>query len=297
MHFSPTFNSPWIAIFSLGNYIIAFICLYAAYKKNLFFFSSLLTTVIFGFLVEYNAMNRIPVPYHYDQYFILLGGTVPLGICFGWAATFYAVIVTTELLNIPKMMRPFVSSFLAVTIDIVFDPIAVKMNLWTWTEKTNWFDIPWSNYVGWFFIVASLTSMFLVAEILHNKYKKRFTAILFPLLAIIPAFIICALAVNGYVKLVSLSPSKEPLYIALLVTIAIIVFIKILPYMKHDNDINILAISLPLYTFFSGTIAFYVIPVYKSYEVLALITPAFTTISILLFLLPYKDIVFKKREN
>lgn len=295
MEFSPTFTSPLVAILSISNYIISIVCLYAAFKKNLFFFASILAAVIFGFLVEYTAMSRVPQPYHYDQYFILIAGKVPLGICVGWAATFYAVITTVKLLNLPKFMQPFISAVLAVSIDIVLDPIAVQMNMWTWTEKTNWFGIPWSNYIGWFIIVFSLTSMFALADNIYKKWENKFSSILLPLLSILPAFLIYGGVINGYVALITKSPSLEPLYVSILVIIAIILFILIVPHMSHNSKVDKLALMLPLFSFGYGLISFFTVPMYSYNELLAVITPVFTVIGISLFLLPYKDRIIKRK--
>lgn len=44
-----------------------------------------------------------------------------------------------------------------VIFDLVIDPGAAHLGLWTWISSGNWFNIPFSNFIGWF-IMGSIGS-------------------------------------------------------------------------------------------------------------------------------------------
>lgn len=56
----------------------------------------------------------------------------------------------------------FLTGIFLVVIDLALDPIMVSWNAWVWITQTytNWFGIPFTNYVGWFFVTISIVGTY-----------------------------------------------------------------------------------------------------------------------------------------
>ena len=69
---------------------------------------------------------------------------------------------------------PMLASFLMVSWDLSFDPIASTIrHLWIWQEGGNYFGVPFSNFMGWFltvFIFFQLFALYLRGR--QNAYAQ-----------------------------------------------------------------------------------------------------------------------------
>ena len=70
-------------------------------------------------------------------------------------------------------MLIFGSALLAVIFDWVMEPVAVKLGFWTWAGNGQ---IPWLNYLSWFFIC---TLLLFIVRILKIKPDNIFAVNLF----------------------------------------------------------------------------------------------------------------------
>lgn len=50
-------------------------------------------------------------------------------------------------------------------IDLMMDPLQVRMGTWTWTSGGSYYDVPLGNFLGWYVTVCLTTGLFRVWEI------------------------------------------------------------------------------------------------------------------------------------
>ena len=95
--------------------------------------------------------------YHYEKGFGVQIFGVPLTIGFAWVM----VIFTSMGLVRKWLVRPFsiakmagyalITSMLAVTMDLIIDPVAfVAKQYWVWEQTGPYYGIPNQNFIGWF---------------------------------------------------------------------------------------------------------------------------------------------------
>lgn len=85
---------------------------------------------------------------------------VPLVMAFAWMVLVAYVQQARLRLNIRAWVGAFVAAAWMTTIDLVIDPLAAnQLGYWRWVERSDYYGIPWSNFVGWF--VCSLSIFFL----------------------------------------------------------------------------------------------------------------------------------------
>ncbi|MCD5322474.1 MULTISPECIES: carotenoid biosynthesis protein [Pontibacillus] len=95
--------------------------------------------------------------YHYEQDFGPMISGVPITIGFAW------LMVIAGSHEIARVIAPQGKSFfllflltgslLAVSIDLILDPVAYHVKeYWIWDEPGMYYSIPFSNFMGWFFL-------------------------------------------------------------------------------------------------------------------------------------------------
>jgi len=139
------------------NYLLTVGVLVHAWRRQRDLFWVIPAAIVFGFVIEYSQVSKATPPYHYTEALVPLPGMVPLGVVLSWGTIIYAVLSTLRLLKLSRLSRPIVAGLLATAIDFVSDPAFVSLDFWIWAEPGAWFGIPWTNYVGWFVIVAAYT--------------------------------------------------------------------------------------------------------------------------------------------
>lgn len=93
--------------------------------------------------------------YHYTDVLGLSLFGVPVAMSMAWAG----VMITCLLLSDPASLwrRAWQTGFACVLLDLVLDPVAVRLGLWTWQHPGGWFGIPYTNFLGWFGIAFVLS--------------------------------------------------------------------------------------------------------------------------------------------
>ncbi|MED4533160.1 carotenoid biosynthesis protein [Metabacillus fastidiosus] len=122
----------------------------------------LINFIIFSlsFLIEFigSSYNIIFGKYYYTNQFAPTLFNVPLAIGFAWLL----VMGTSHVLAMkifPKggILYAVTGSFIAVTIDLIIDPVAYKLKeYWIWEEPGFYYNIPLSNFIGWFLVALLL---------------------------------------------------------------------------------------------------------------------------------------------
>lgn len=87
---------------------------------------------------------------------------VPFIIGFNWVLVILGAITLAEQIDKNIFLRALLTGTLAVLFDLVLEPVAVKLDYWTWSSGL----IPLSNYYSWFAI-----SFF--ASLLYDLLKIR----------------------------------------------------------------------------------------------------------------------------
>ncbi|MCD6484520.1 MAG: carotenoid biosynthesis protein [Candidatus Odinarchaeota archaeon] len=104
--------------------------------------------------------------------------TIFVGI--GWIANTYpAYHFSVYLLNLYEEFEKFnkktaliisiTSGLFGVIYDLFIDPVAVMLNVWEWPRSGPWFGVPIANFIGWFFIIFSITAGYLLVYLFTVK--------------------------------------------------------------------------------------------------------------------------------
>lgn len=125
------------------------------WKKN----HAVLFTVIAaaGFLVEVAGVYSGLVFGDY-QYGRVLGIKIldtPLIIGINWLMLIYFVYHLTGISGISRWLQIIIGALLMVTYDVILEPVAIKINMWSWSGG----DIPFQNYAAWFIISIVFLSL------------------------------------------------------------------------------------------------------------------------------------------
>ena len=136
--------------------------------------------VIITFLIEGAGVHYgiLFGDYYYNPDFGLILFEVPFTIGAAWLM----VISTTHVIarafsfRVPnKMLEWFVytivGSVAAVIMDIVLDPVAFQVKeYWVWTAGGFYYDIPLSNFVGWFVLAFILHTVVFLTLLLTKRW-------------------------------------------------------------------------------------------------------------------------------
>lgn len=122
--------------------------------------STCLWGMVFGTVVELMIVSRAGSSYEYGKFLFMIGPAgkqVPLWVGVGWGTIVYAATWTAQRLQQPWWLRPVSAGILAVNLDLSLDPIAECFGFWHWKSppSTNYYGVPFDNFLGWFAIVAS----------------------------------------------------------------------------------------------------------------------------------------------
>lgn len=113
---------------------------------------ALVSIGILGYLVEVVGVQTGMIFGEY-QYGEALGyklGGVPLIIGLNWVMLCYFSVFTFSRWIKPWWLISSVAAMSLVGLDLIIEPVAIKLDFWTWGSK----DIPIQNFIAWFLIAA-----------------------------------------------------------------------------------------------------------------------------------------------
>lgn len=90
---------------------------------------------------------------------------VPLAIGLNWAVLIYGTGLLSDKLPVHKVLRAIVGALLMVGLDLLIEPVAIKLDFWSWASE----GIPLQNYVAWFLISFVLHSLYQVLPFSKNN--------------------------------------------------------------------------------------------------------------------------------
>jgi hypothetical protein len=146
-----------------GCFLFAVFLARHAYLQGTRWLSTLLTGVFVGGLTEWLILlnqDLTKTHYVYSHLFLHIGHSdrvLPIWIAVGWGCILYAATWAAQRLDTSVWLRPFVAGLLAVNIDLSLDPVANITHFWVWTscEPSDYYGVPFDNFLGWFTIVAT----------------------------------------------------------------------------------------------------------------------------------------------
>ncbi len=143
-HGFKTFGKWKTLLFFLGSFF------YTGFEENIMIISG----KVFG-----EDAGLIPQTYAFNyQNYILWILAVPVVVYVAWFVVAYSAIhIASYFFKGSLIKTAAFGGFLAMEMDLMIDPIAVRLNWWGWFPaqgETIWiFGIPFSNFLGWFMLI------------------------------------------------------------------------------------------------------------------------------------------------
>ena len=133
----------------------------------------LLVLAAYGFALEAVAI-RVFSSHSYGTAWVAAPLGVPLAVAVVWAAVIASAMALAARLRGPSAWaRAGTAALVAMTLDLLMEPVAVRIGLWRWTPAGPWMGVPIGNFVGWAVIVAGYA---LGAERFGEGHAVRETA-------------------------------------------------------------------------------------------------------------------------
>ena len=95
---------------------------------------------------------------------------VPFLIGINWALIILGATIIAASISKNKILLPLITGLLAVTFDLVLEPVAIGLNYWSWAGG----DVPIQNYVAWFVIGTLSAIMFLLMKVKINDEVPKY---------------------------------------------------------------------------------------------------------------------------
>jgi hypothetical protein len=180
---------PIYLLLELGAASFFALAAWLALRRGRLPFLELISAAMFGLLLE-EADQLITESYHYADAWILQLDRAPLVIGLTWALIIAGAMRITDALGVRRRWAPFVDSVLAISLDLAFDAIAIRMGLWTWRgvgPTDGWFGVPAGNFYAWLFVTWAFSSL---TRWLRDAARDRPALEWAQLLVPLPAFVI-----------------------------------------------------------------------------------------------------------
>lgn len=178
----------------------------AALHRGRMPFLELVSAAIFGILLE-EGDQLVFETYHYSVDWILTIDRAPIVIGLTWALIIAGAMRLTDALGVRRRYAPFVDAVLAISLDLAFDAIAIRMGLWTWRgigADQGWFGVPAGNFYAWLWVTLAFS---LLTRWLRDTAARRPAREWLQLLVPAPAWIVL---LAGLVPFAVLRPIVDP---------------------------------------------------------------------------------------
>ncbi len=91
---------------------------------------------------------------------VLFWGTPPM-IGLNWLMLIYCVFVIMKQTAWPQWLQVLLGAFLMVVYDIIMEPVAIQLDMWSWGGNV----IPLQNYIAWFVISLVFLAIFSLSKL------------------------------------------------------------------------------------------------------------------------------------
>lgn len=110
--------------------------------------------VLYGFVLEALTMAAFR-SHRYDESWHVTALGVPVAVALVWAAVILSALTLAARRGVrPAEARALAAALVAVTLDLMMEPVAVRTGRWQWTPPGAWLGVPVGNFVGWIVIVG-----------------------------------------------------------------------------------------------------------------------------------------------
>jgi len=178
----------------------------AALQRGRLPFLELISAAAFGVLLE-EGDQLVFQTYHYSSDWILTADRAPIVIGLTWALIIAGAMRLTDALGVRRRYAPFVDAVLAISLDLAFDAIAIRIGLWTWHgigPTDGWFGVPAGNFYSWLIVTLAFSSL---SRWLREAAVRRRALEWLQLAIPLPAF---GLLLAGIVPFAILRPIVDP---------------------------------------------------------------------------------------
>jgi uncharacterized membrane protein len=169
-------------------------------------FLELISAATFGLLLE-EGDQLIFETYHYADAWVLSIDRAPVVIGLTCALIIAGAMRITDALGVRRRWAPYVDSVLAISLDLAFDAIAIRMELWTWRNvgaADGWFGVPAGNFYAWLFVTLAFSFL---SRWLRDASAPHPSREWFQLAVPIPAFVLLLVSL---VPFTVLKPIVDP---------------------------------------------------------------------------------------
>ncbi len=168
-----------------------------AFRRGKLPFLELISAAVFGLLLE-QANQAIFETYEYSTEFALAIDRAPIVIGLTWALIIAGAMRITDALGVRRRYAPVVDSVLAISLDLAFDAVAIRMGLWTWRDiapTDGWFGVPAGNFYAWLFVTLAFS---LFTRWLRDVAASRPRVAWLQMLVPVPAFTLLLVAIMTF---------------------------------------------------------------------------------------------------
>ena len=118
----------------------------------------LLALAIYGYALEAVAIHLFG-SHTYGTAWLVAPRGVPVAVALVWSALISSAMALAARTGWARSApRAAAAALVAVSLDLLVEPVAVRSGLWRWTPPGPWLDVPIGNFVGWAVIVAAYAS-------------------------------------------------------------------------------------------------------------------------------------------
>ncbi|SEG05141.1 Protein of unknown function [Bryocella elongata] len=300
--------------FELSSYAMLALCLAHAIRRGrIGSLSYIFGGLGFGLLLEYLEVRSHS--YTYGHFGIMLGHApfnIPLCIGCDWAVIMYVSRIFSDALRLPWQAAAALDTLLALNVDLSLDVVAYRLHMWHWNWPpqynaltTQWFGIPYGNFVGWITVVFgySFFSRWFERLIVRHDHTQhhRIAAWQFPLVAALSLIASQLVLTFNEVLLYPFvarhlsitSPRRFSLFAALLLITAVTGWAR---RPRPRRTIPSLATFAPVYFHLFFLMLFFAFGFYRESRWMTAVSCSNGALGILLHLLPFTKSSAKARE-
>ncbi|HVR70853.1 MAG TPA: carotenoid biosynthesis protein [Vicinamibacteria bacterium] len=109
---------------------------------------------LYGYALEWIAIRAFRAHDYAGAWHVAPGG-VPVAVAAVWASVILCTLTLAARLGLRTAGgRAAAAALVALSLDLLMEPVAVRLGLWRWTPPGAWLGVPLGNFVGWAVIVA-----------------------------------------------------------------------------------------------------------------------------------------------
>lgn len=324
---------PAFLVFELGVYGLAILCLRHAWRHGRYLAVMMMAAVGFSYTTEIFAINLLH-EYYYNHFLVMIcrdaslpGGVyigctapsacVPLAIPVMEAMIIYAIVQTSNRLKLPWAVRPVLDGLLAMSIDLVMDPVVSASlmcqpgiqpvtvepgaGFWVWLlrpeqtvfgitlEQNLLFGIPLNNFSGWFLSIVIFSFMLRIGWLKIPPGSRGILGdVIVPVVAIPLTLIAFAGVIAAYQWLIKYVLGSEWILVAIILAVSVLAVLRFARRAGRDHPIDLVLLAVPFVFHLYFLALLFASDLYRKVPALVVFVPALFLISMLMFGWPYR---------